>query len=156
MFMYLLIGTSVHVPVDHRYVFLAKMPIQSLFPFLIALFGVFLLLLSCMSYLFILDINPFRKYHLQISSHIRLVAFFVLLMVFVNLTPKSRENKRNGPTLNSKASAQQRVPSTKQKGRYLWGKGRRYIMTNDTMEGRYVQCQRRLTFEWEQDMGNST
>ena len=45
-----------HVPVNHLFVFFGKMPIQNLCPFLICLF-VFLLL-SCMSYLHIFNINP--------------------------------------------------------------------------------------------------
>ena len=47
---------SFHVPVGHLYVFFGKMSIQILWPFL--KIGSVFLLLSCMSSLYILDINP--------------------------------------------------------------------------------------------------
>ena len=40
-----------------------------------------ILILSCMSYLYILDINPLSDYHLQILSPIQEVVFFVFLVV---------------------------------------------------------------------------
>ena len=69
---------SSHVPVHHLYIFLVDMSIQMV-PFLIELF-VFLIL-SCMSCLFILDIDPLSVASFaNIFSH-SICNLFILLMV---------------------------------------------------------------------------
>ena len=60
-----------HAPLGHLYVFFGKMSLQILYSFLIGLFGSFFLLLSCMSSLYVLDINPLSDYDLQTSSPIQ-------------------------------------------------------------------------------------
>ena len=69
-----------HVFVSHLYVFFGEMSVQIFFPLLIGLF-VFLVL-SCMSCLYILEINPLSVVSFAIIFYHSEGCLFTLLIVF--------------------------------------------------------------------------
>ena len=71
-----------HVPVGHLYVFFGKISIQIFCLFFNRIVVVVVLLLGCMSSLYILDVNPLpATWFAKIFSHLA-GCFFLLLIVF--------------------------------------------------------------------------